>query len=156
MTMASWPPKANPAFSGKQVGTPAQYHQTTFCVEKAIDFMEENRKSGKPWLISINPFDPHPPLDPPQEYKDRLKVEDMPLPLWEDGEMDNKPPHQQKDVLQGGQDGQAEPIGTLSEYEKREHFRDYYAEIELIDDQFGRLLNYLDTTGQRDNTIVIL
>ena len=155
MTMATWPPKANPAFSGKQVGVPAQYHQTTFCVEKAIEFMEQNRDSGKPWLISINPFDPHPPLDPPQEYKDRLKVEDMPLPLWKDGEMDNKPPHQQKDVIQGGQDGQAEPIGSLSEYEKREHFRDYYAEIELIDDQFGRLLTYLDETGQRDNTIVI-
>ena len=58
--------------------------------------------SGEPWLISVNPFDPHPPLDPPQEYKDRLNVEEMPLPLWEDGEMEGKPPHQQKDVIQGG------------------------------------------------------
>jgi len=155
MTMATWPPKANPSFSGKQVGVPAELHQTTWCVEKAIEFMEMNRETGKPWLISINPFDPHPPLDPPQEYKDRLKIEDMPLPLWEDGEMDNKPPHQQKDLIQGGQDGQAEPIGSLTEEEKREHFRDYYAEIELIDDQFGRLMNYLDETGQRENTIVI-
>ncbi len=92
---------------------------------------------------------------PPQEYKDRLSIEDMPLPLWEDGEMEGKPPHQQKDVIQGGQDGQAEPIGSLTDEEKREHFRDYYAEIELIDDQFGRLLEYLDRTGQREDTIVI-
>ena len=69
--------------------------------------------------------------------------------------MDNKPPHQQKDVIQGGQDGQAEPIGSLTDHEKRERIRDYYAEIELIDDQFGRLLDYLDETGLRENTIVI-
>lgn len=155
MTMATWPPQANPSFSGKQVGVPAQYHQTTWCVEKTIDFIETRRNSGEPWLISVNPFDPHPPLDPPQEYKDRLNVEEMPLPLWEDGEMEGKPPHQQKDVIQGGQDGQAEPIGSLTEEEKRERFRDYYAEIELIDDQFGRLLSYLDQTGLREDTIII-
>lgn len=155
MTMSSWPPQPNPDFSGTQVGTPAEYHQTTFCVEKTIEFIEQNRESGSPWFINVNPFDPHPPLDPPQEYKDRLRVEDMPLPLWRDGAMDNKPPHQQKDLIQGGQDGQAEKIADLSDYEKREHFRDYYAEIELVDDQFGRLLQYLDDNGLRDNTIVI-
>lgn len=152
-SMATWPPVANPGFSGKQVGVPPQYHQTTFCVEKAIEFMKQNE--GHPWYININPFDPHPPLDPPQAYKDKLKVEDMPLPKYREGEMDKKPPHQQKDLLQGGQDGQAEIYGELTEYEKREHFRDYYAEIELIDDQFGRLMQYLEESGQRDNTIVI-
>ena len=154
-SMATWPPTPNPNFTGKTVGVPAKYHQTTWCVEKAIEFMEENRGKGYPWLISLNPYDPHPPLDPPQEYKDRLKVEDMPLPLWKEGELDNKPPHQQKDFYQGGQDGQAEPFPELSDEEKREHFRDYYAEIELIDDQFGRLMDYLDMTGERDNTLVI-
>lgn len=154
-SMATWPPTPNPNFTGKTVGVPAQYHQTTWCVEKAIEFMEENKDKDHPWLISLNPYDPHPPLDPPQEYKDRLKVEDMPLPLWKEGELDNKPPHQQKDFYQGGQDGQAEPFPTLSDADKREHFRDYYAEIELVDDQFGRLMNYLEESGQRENTLVI-
>ena len=39
--------------------------------------------------------------------------------------------------------------------EKQEHFRDYYAEIELIDDQFGRLLEYLTEPGSVEDTIVI-
>ncbi len=35
-------------------------------------------------------------------------------------------------------------------------FRDYYAEIELIDDQFGRLMNYLEETGAKgEQTLVI-
>ena len=154
-SMSQWPPVRNPNFTGKTVGVPAEYHQTTWCVEKAIEFMEEARKKGGPWLISLNPYDPHPPLDPPQAYKDRLKIEDMPLPLWEDGELDNKPPHQQKDFYQGGQDGQAEPFPSLTDMDKRERFRDYYAEIELVDDQFGRLLKYLDDIGERENTLVI-
>lgn len=79
----------------------------------------------------------------------------MPLPLWKDGELDNKPPHQQKDFYQGGQDGQAEPFPTLSDDDKRERFRDYYAEIELADDQFGRLMQYLEDIGEKDNTLVI-
>lgn len=66
-----------------------------------------------------------------------------------------KPPHQQKDFFQGGQDGQAEPFPTLTDEEKREHFRDYYAEIELLDDQFGRLMAYLEQIGEKDNTLVI-
>lgn len=154
-SMATWPPTPNPNFTGKTVGVPAQYHQTTWCVEKAIEFIEQNRGKETPWLISLNPYDPHPPLDPPQEYKDRLKIEDMPLPLWKEGELDNKPPHQQKDFYQGGQDGQAEPFPELSDDDKRERFRDYYAEIELIDDQFGRLMDYLEEIGEKDNTLVI-
>src|SRR5262249_29180951 len=31
----------------------------------------------------------------------------------------------------------------------------YYAEIELIDAQLGRILQVLDATGQRENTIVV-
>lgn len=154
-SMATWPPTPNPNFTGKTVGVPAEYHQTTWCVEKAIEFIEANRGKDHPWLISLNPYDPHPPLDPPQEYKDRLKIEDMPLPLFKEGELEKKPPHQQKDFYQGGQDGQAEPFPDLTDEEKREHFRDYYAEIELVDDQFGRLLDYLDRTGERENTLVI-
>ena len=84
-------------------------------MEKTIEFIESRRDTGEPWLISGNPFDPHPPRDPPQEYKDRLNSGDMPRPLWEEGEREGKPPHQQKDVIQGGQDGKAEPIGTLTE-----------------------------------------
>lgn len=154
-SMATWPPKKNPNFTGKTVGVHAEYHQTTWCVEKAIDFIAQNKNSETPWLISLNPYDPHPPLDPPPEYKDRLRIQDMPLPNYKDGEMDNKPPHQQKDLVQGGQDGQAEPFYTLSDDDRRERFRDYYAEIELIDDQFGKLMEYIHHIGEKDNTLVI-
>jgi len=152
-SMSQWPPIENPGFIGKEVGVPAEFHQTTWCVEEAIRFIE--LKKEQPWLVSINPFDPHPPLDPPQEYKNKLRVEDMPLPLWSDGELENKPPHQQKDYVIGGQNGATDSIIGMSDNDKREKIRDYYAEIELIDNQLGRLIDYLEKTGQRDNTVII-
>lgn len=152
-SMSQWPPLENEGWSGKEVGVPAELHQTTWCVEEAINFIDDNRE--QPWLISINPFDPHPPLDPPQEYKDRLKIEDMPLPLWKDGEIKRKPQHVRNDYMIGGQNGATDPIATLSDDDKREKFRDYYAQIELIDDQVGRLMDYLDENNLRENTLFI-
>lgn len=39
--------------------------------------------------------------------------------------------------------------------EKRAYIARYYAMIELIDDNIGRLLDVLDETGQRENTLII-
>ena len=53
-------------------GIETQYHQTTWCANEAIAFMSEPREG--PWLMSVNPFDPHPQgafFSAPQEYLDR-------------------------------------------------------------------------------------
>lgn len=134
-------------------GIQPEFHQTTWCVDEAINFIESC--DDNPFLISINPFDPHPPLDPPQQYKDKLNIEDMPLPLWQDGELDNKPALQKNDYFNGGQNGIAKSITKMTNNEKRENTRDYYAMIELIDDQLGKLLNYLEDNGLKKNTVII-
>src|SRR5688572_25182706 len=69
-------------------GIAAQYHQTTWCAEETIAFMSEPRDG--PWLISVNPFDPHPPFDPPPEYLRRMDHERMPLPLWQPEEAESQ------------------------------------------------------------------
>lgn len=137
----------------KYVGIEPQYHQTSWCVEEAMDFIGEC--GDKPWLISINPFDPHHPIDPPQEYKDRIDVESMNLPLWQEGELDNKPLFHKEDYLYGTMDRHAPSIIGMTDYHKKENRRDYYAQIELIDDQLGRLTDFLDEKGLRENTIII-
>ena len=32
-------------------GIPAEYHQTTWCAEKTMDFIDEN--NGKPWMLTV-------------------------------------------------------------------------------------------------------
>ncbi len=41
-----------------QPGISAEYDQTTWCANEAIKFITEKR--DRPWLLNVNPFDPHP------------------------------------------------------------------------------------------------
>jgi len=147
-----------------RAGMPAEYHQTTWCAEMAIDFIREQVKGNPvslgnrvstPWLFSVNMFDPHHPFDPPQEYLDRYDPADMPLPKWRDDELVSKPEVQQRDHRGAHDEPGFMEFAALSDDEKRRITAAYYAMIELIDDQVGRMLAALEETGQRENTIVI-
>ncbi len=78
-------------------GVPAEYHQTTWCAEKACEFIEDRADAESPWLFSVNFYAPHHPFDPPGEYLDRYNPADMPLPKFREGELANKPRFQQLD-----------------------------------------------------------
>jgi arylsulfatase len=140
-------------YKGREGGIEAKYHQTTWCTHEAESFIRHN--SQQPWLLSVNVYDPHEPFDPPSEYKGRYKPEEMTLPKWKPGELSNKPLIQQNDYIEGGQGGIGPACSKLSDLEKQEYIADYYAMIEHIDDNVGKLLDVLEQTGQRENTIVI-
>ncbi|MDE0839976.1 MAG: sulfatase-like hydrolase/transferase, partial [Kiritimatiellae bacterium] len=138
-------------------GMPADRHQTTWCAEKAIDFMKKRADDEKPWLFSVNIFDPHHAFDPPPEYLARY-VDDLdaiPLPNYVEGELNNKPPVQKKDHQ--GAYGNAGSLAhdTMTEHDHRMIRAAYWAMCDLIDDQVGRMLAALDEHGMRENTIVI-
>jgi arylsulfatase A-like enzyme len=123
---------------------PAELHQTTWCADMAIEFMAQQRE--QPWLMSVNVFDPHGPFDPPQSYLNRYSPDNLPAPL--SGEDD----HAAHAGL-GPVDGFG--TGTVSADRLREIQAAYYAMITLIDDNVGRMLDALEHTQQRENTIVI-
>lgn len=127
-------------------GIAAEYHQTTWCANEAITFMTEKRAG--PWLMSINPFDPHPAFDPPLSYLERMDVEAMPLPLFREAELESQ-------LRFHGIDHQTETPISPHDYDARRMVAAYYAQIELIDAQVGRMLDALEASGQRENTVVI-
>ncbi len=133
-------------------GVPAELHQTTWCCDRAIDFIKQKRQS--PWLMSVNIFAPHHPFDPPKEYLDRYDPDKLPDPDYKDGELANKPIFQQVDH-DGAYGGMLLGFSKMSPRERREVTAAYYAMIEQIDDNVGRVMKCLDETGQRENTIVI-
>lgn len=155
--MDKWPPKSDYPIPSRIVGMPDEHHQTTWCVEKGIEFIEQSLAEDKdrPFCISINPFAPHPPFDPPAEFKDRIKQEDMPLPLWKEGELDNKPQFQRESYYNGSQNRMLVPGINVTDDEKRENTREYYALIEHLDYRLGFLIDYLEEKGLRENTIIM-
>jgi arylsulfatase A-like enzyme len=126
-----------------------KYTQAAWCADRAIQFMREQRGFG-PWLMSVNMFQPHHPFLPAKEYLDRYDPEKLPSPAYKPGELDSKPPHQRS-----AHNGTAYPFSKLSDLERRKITAAYYAMIEQVDHEFGRMLKDLGDTGQADNTIVI-
>ena len=124
---------------------PPELHQTTWCTDRAIDFISEKRRKG-PWLMSVNVFDPHAPFDPPQEYLDRYDPAKMPPPLFSQSDLTT-----QAAIPADFQN----PARPPQEFNAQEVIAAYYAMIELIDENIGRLLDALEETEQRDNTVFI-
>ncbi len=125
---------------------PPELHQTTWCSDRAIDFMEADH-GGKPWLMSVNIFDPHEPFDPPQQYLDRFDVESLSGPKFRDSDLEAQAKLSETDFQH--------PARRPQEFNAKWIQAAYYAMIELIDDNVGRMLDSLERTGQRDNTIII-
>lgn len=129
----------------KHGAIPAKYHQTTWCTDRAIDFIKEKR-SG-PWLFSLNCFDPHPPFDPPKEYVARFDIPSLPGPAFRPSDV-----AAQRRLAAVNFQTQCQDPRTF--HGKRLQAK-YWGQIELIDENVGRLLKVLDETGQREDTLVI-
>ena len=140
-------------------GMPAEYHQTTWCAERAIAFMRASAPFDKSWLFSVNMFDPHHAFDPPVEYLQRYldKLEAIPLPSYVDGELADRSPFQRMDHESpyNGLHGDFPAFYDMAESDHRLVRAAYWAMIDLIDEQVGRMLDVLEETGQVENTIVI-
>ena len=128
---------------------PPHLHQTHWCTEKAIEFIGRNREPDKPWLLSINPFDPHPPFDAPYEYYRRYDPESLPGAHFAEGDIEGQRRLEAAEI--DFQNRARHP----EELQHKQIQASYYAMIEFLDEEFGRLLDYLDRTGLRENTIVI-
>ena len=150
-------------------GVPAEYHQTTWCGEKTIKFISEEREG--PWLASVNIYDPHEPFNPPKSYRDQFDPEEMPEPLFRDEDLtqqkeletidfqsSGRPPEEldiKNPIIPRTPNSEAEDIALEGAKDARSLKAAYYAMIKQIDDQVGRIVDVLEETGQRENTLVI-
>ena len=134
-------------------GVAAEYNQSTWCANMAIDFIREQK--GKPWFFSYNSFAPHHPFDPPADYLARYNPDDMPLPKSRPDELENKTTYQQLDSQYAHNDPNSYNVAAMTDTDKREVTAAYYAMIELIDEGVGRMVDTLKETGQLENTIII-
>ena len=134
-------------------GPPAEDHQTTWCAEKTVEFIRAH--AGHPWFFSFNCFDPHHPFDPPPEYLERYDVSAMPLPKTRPDEEERQTTFQRKD-REWAHDSPGEfHVAAMTDEDRRQVYAANLAMVELIDDQFGRILAALEETGQAENTVVV-
>jgi arylsulfatase A-like enzyme len=105
----------------------------------------------------VNIFAPHHPFDPPESHLRRYldRLDDVPLPNYEEGELAEKTSYQRRDHQGAYANKNLYPFDRMSEREHRLVRAAYWAMVDLIDEQVGRMLEALDRTGQKDDTLVI-
>ncbi len=129
---------------GTAEGAPASDEQTT---ELAMAELSRLTGANKPWCLYVGWNAPHAPYVVDKEYVDLYELDDIPLPPSYADEMHDKPDYYRK--------VRERVFNQLGEKGTREAIRHFWAMCTKIDVHFGRLLERLDASGQKDNTIVI-
>ena len=144
-------PVEKPRIDGDPVvlgGLPVEHHHTTWACGRAASLIEEFGKGPHPWQLSLNLFDPHFPFDPPPELLERYRgmLDELPLPVEASRDPQSQPIYRR---------GWAERDAGVSDERHRLRRAAYFAMVDLIDQQVGRLLDTLARTGQAERTLVI-
>lgn len=122
---------------------PEEKTHTFWCVSQAIDFLHR-RDPTVPFFLNVSFIDPHPPLTPPRFYYDRYIEMDLPMPVVGDWAPRFEKPEKGLDINAS--------ILCVDEAAMRCARAAYYGMINHIDDQVGRLINYLHDHGLFNNT----
>lgn len=109
------------------------------------------KKHDKPLLLTIGLFKPHMPWNVPRKYYDLHPLDKIVLPEAPLEDMSDIPPAGLKIAKPGGDHKQILDSGRW-----KEAVQAYLAAISFTDGQIGRLIDALDKSPERDNTIVVL
>ena len=112
----------------------------SFIINSAIKWIDAKEARKAPFFLWIDLTLPHPPMDVPQKYKD----------LYKDADLDP--------VIPGRKAGLPASLANdmnLSRADSTSYRRGYLALITMMDALVGRLVDHLDKSGLRENTIVI-
>ena len=128
---------------------PPEDHPTQWIGDRSSQFIRENKDEQEPWYLFSSFIHPHPPFAPPNPWHKLYRPPLMPLPhIPDDYEalhtFVNKCQNRYK-YRDNGYDKNL--IRAMKAY--------YYACISFVDYQIGRILDELETTGQRDNTLIV-
>lgn len=134
---------------------PSELHYTTWTADRAIGFLEDQDRSGRPFFLWCSFSDPHHPYCPPAPYDDLYDPASVPMPMRRVGELDDLAPFFRQIYETDLQvSGRAEAT-SISDEHLREIIAHTYGMIGLIDDNVGRVLNTLSAQGLSKETIVI-
>ncbi len=121
---------------------PEEHQGDSWVADRAIDFLETNR-GRHPWLLKLSWLSPRPPQNPAGRFADLYRESELP------GELKSSTP------LSPAAEKNAAlyrkiPTGWFRRYREL-----YYSAVSQVDYNIGRVLDCLEATDQRRNTLII-
>ncbi len=120
--------------------------------DATIEAIEQatEQPNGKPFFISCGLFHPHYPWYVPQKYLDLYPLDEIELPAIKADDLDDVPAYGKR-LVNRGWDEKIHASGMI-----REAIRGYLASVSFADAHIGRILEALDRSSHRENTLVVL
>jgi arylsulfatase A-like enzyme len=157
--------------SYRQGGRKLKGYNNDVITDEALNWLKSKRNSNKPFCLLLHPKPPHQPYVPPVKYEDFLKDIAIPEPATLLDDYKGRTPEAIQDIMSSNRIvlGQAfqefrkelekeNPEITRDELTRKmyqEYIKGYYRLVKSVDDNVGRMLDYLKESGLEENTLVI-
>lgn len=147
--------------NGKQVDIPDGFFSSDFFTDRLIQYIDEDRSQDKPFFAFLAFTAPHWPLQAPDEYLEKYEG------WYEEGYEAVRQERLQRMKLLGLIDNDLPahtPMKQLPTWDEltpeqqrteAKRMQVYAAMVDNMDHNIGRILAYLDGTGELDNTVVV-
>ncbi|MEL7500136.1 MAG: sulfatase [Planctomycetota bacterium] len=135
----------------------------------AIDQLKARTgKPGRqPFFMGVGFIRPHTPLIVPQKYFDMFPLDSIQLPVIRPGDVEDTFAQTIRGIPEGADGPRSEDMGTrlfntlVESYDSqdealRRFIQAYLASVASVDEQIGRILDVVDNSSLKDNTIIIL
>lgn len=141
------PPGYEEAFFYGVTDKPASMRPMGLTTGLTLEFLQQSQNVASPWCCFISLPEPHDPFVAGREALESYDIDSIELPPNVADNLQGRPNIYRKAgrVWRG-----------MTDRQKREAAACYYASITEIDREFGRLLDFLESSGQVDNTVVVL
>lgn len=125
-------------------------HWSEVVADDAVDYIGEAKQDERPFFMYIAFNAPHDPRQAPKKYVDRYPLSRIKVP---ENYLDEYP---YKDDIGCSAKLRDEKLGPFprTHHAVKVHRQEYYAIIEHMDTQIGRILDALEKSGQSDNTYI--
>ena len=140
----------NPIFRYGFSDFPLEDYSSGLIAAQTTRFLEQRQADGDPFALWVSLPDPHEPYETSIRYASQFTPENIKLPPWREGEFEGDEVPERNKVLHqilGVEEVPREQVyGVLAAY---------YGMVRFVDDALGQILDALDATGLRENTIVV-
>lgn len=139
-----------------------------YCTDLITDFslaFLKDRPKDKPFFLMCHHKAPHRPWDPDEKHKKMFENVQLPEPPTFNDDYATRSDAAREATMRIDRDLTARDVKekppeglageALKKWKYQRYMRDYLACVASIDDNVGRLLDYLDKAGLANNTIVV-
>lgn len=135
---------------------PSELHPDNFVADAAEAWIDQYQ-GREPLFLEIGLPGPHPPYDPPAEFIERYEGVDIPVQEFDQQELESQPEalkELRRSLSERFVDSFSFDVDASLTARKRQRMH-YMANVTLIDERVGTILEALKRTGRLENTVVI-